>query len=480
MKKPGGSGILWILLVLGLAGCGGSGLGLLLSEGGISGTGATAGPITGFGSILVNGIEFNTADAEVTINGRAATEDDLRLGMIVRVEGEIDGNTGRAETIRYDSDLAGPIESINFATGELTILKQQVLVDNLTAINDPDRLTGLVAGEVVIVSGLLNADGVLYATRLVRNISPSSFRVIGTISNLNMSERLFSIGELRVDYGTAGVLDMIGSLSNNLNVVVEGQLNEGQLEASSIRSISSEITARANERLEIAGFVTRFISSQDFEVSGIQATTLTTTEFVYGSGTDLANNIRLEAEGTVNSAGVLELSRVWFRDISAARTRAGQVIVNGNVDSVDSNSNMLIALGVEFETTQTTVFEDRLTGLTRFSLDNVSVGDTATFWGFRLLGENRLIIERLERVQPLGAEPTRLQGPIDDANEDARTLNILGLTVMANDTTIYRRVNGNTLTVSEFFSMLQVGESLVEAQGQFAGGVLTAEELLLR
>ena len=38
------------------------------------GTGITSGPVTGFGSIFVNGIEFGTDDADIYVNGDPADE----------------------------------------------------------------------------------------------------------------------------------------------------------------------------------------------------------------------------------------------------------------------------------------------------------------------------------------------------------------------------------------------------------------------
>ena len=56
-----------------------------LAEGGIGGTGITSGPINGFGSIIVNGVRFDVAQAEILFNGVAAVEQRLRPGMVVQV-----------------------------------------------------------------------------------------------------------------------------------------------------------------------------------------------------------------------------------------------------------------------------------------------------------------------------------------------------------------------------------------------------------
>ena len=68
-----------------------------VAGGGIGGTGISSGPIDGFGSIFVNGIEFEIGSALIVVDGVDSAEADLRLGMVVRVCGswEADG-TGTA------------------------------------------------------------------------------------------------------------------------------------------------------------------------------------------------------------------------------------------------------------------------------------------------------------------------------------------------------------------------------------------------
>ena len=66
------------------AGCGGGGGGGGgLAGGGIGGTGVTSGAISGFGSVFVNGIEFETAGTSFDVDDDpAAVEGDLGIGMV--------------------------------------------------------------------------------------------------------------------------------------------------------------------------------------------------------------------------------------------------------------------------------------------------------------------------------------------------------------------------------------------------------------
>ena len=68
--------------------------------------------ITGFGSVFVNGVEFDTSGAGFDVDDNpAAMESDLGIGMVVAVTGTVnnDGITGSASLIEYDEAIEGPI-----------------------------------------------------------------------------------------------------------------------------------------------------------------------------------------------------------------------------------------------------------------------------------------------------------------------------------------------------------------------------------
>src|SRR5262250_2620470 len=68
----------------------------------------STGPITGFGSVILNGIEFETTQAEIRVEDQAVREDDLRLGMRVTVEGVRDNNgVARATRVVFRKNVEG-------------------------------------------------------------------------------------------------------------------------------------------------------------------------------------------------------------------------------------------------------------------------------------------------------------------------------------------------------------------------------------
>ena len=73
------------------------------------------GTITGFGSVIVNGVRYDTSNATFTIDGSPGTESDLAVGQVVVVSGTINqaGTEGTAASVDFDDAVEGPIESID-------------------------------------------------------------------------------------------------------------------------------------------------------------------------------------------------------------------------------------------------------------------------------------------------------------------------------------------------------------------------------
>ena len=146
-----------VLAVLG--GCGGGV--------GTEGTGSFAsGPITGYGSIIVNGIHFDESAASVQDDdAQALDRSALALGMVVQVTGSTlatDGSgrsTATASQIRAVRALLGQVSARDLAAGTLTVLDQTVMIQADTVIDTAlgGSLAGTVPGSVVEVYGSFDA-----------------------------------------------------------------------------------------------------------------------------------------------------------------------------------------------------------------------------------------------------------------------------------------------------------------------------------
>jgi hypothetical protein len=98
-----------LMLSLSLAACGSSGgSGDTTPVPPPSSTAKSAvGMITGFGSIYVNGVEYDTNGASYDVDDASASDDSaLAVGMVVKVQGSVnaDGRTGSASSVSYDDE----------------------------------------------------------------------------------------------------------------------------------------------------------------------------------------------------------------------------------------------------------------------------------------------------------------------------------------------------------------------------------------
>ena len=116
-------------MALAVISCGGGS-----TAGGIGGTGVGQGPVTGFGSIYVSGIKYETDSAGYTEEDTSANLNNLEVGMFVTVVH--DGN-GNATAVVYDDNAEGPITSgPDLTTNTFEVLGLTVQVDNLTFIEE--------------------------------------------------------------------------------------------------------------------------------------------------------------------------------------------------------------------------------------------------------------------------------------------------------------------------------------------------------
>ena len=209
-------------------------------SGGMSGTGVSQGSINSFGSIFVNGVEWNVSGATIELDGVRADSTDLRVGMVVRVEGSFsdDGLSGEADTVEFDDSIEGPIESdpVETVVGvekTFSVLGTTVIMRvGDTTFDDGATFAGLRADDVVEVSGFLDATGAIHATRIeLGGVFPATddIELRGRVANLVKNpddSGIFDLGTVVVRYtATTQFSDVTrGSLTTGDLVEIDGTL----------------------------------------------------------------------------------------------------------------------------------------------------------------------------------------------------------------------------------------------------------------
>lgn len=445
-------------------------------SGGITRTGSSFGPISTFGSVVVNGVRYDTTTAVITVDDSPGTQDDLRVGQVVLVRGTFNANltTGTATAISFDDNVEGPVQSIDLAAGQLVVLGQTVTTGPATSFDDniqPASLAGLVVGDIVEVSGLTRADGSIDATRIEKKPAGSEFEVHGIVSSLDPVNFRFSLNALVVDYSGAALDDFPGGqIANGQFVEAKGTtLNgAGQLVATRVEFEGPTIAGDADDRLEIEGFITRFSGPQDFDVAGVPVTTNGSTTFEGGTAADLGLGVKVEVEGSLNASGVLVASKVDIRRTTAVRATA-------LVDSVNGPNNRLVMLGITVTIDSLTRLEDKSDADVRpLTINNLNAGDYVEVRGDELpAGSGQIRAAILER-DDVDTE-TELQGFVTSVTQPSFT--ILGVTITTNGATEFRDVDDSPISAAEFYSRVAAG-TLVKAQGiETSATAITADEV---
>ncbi|MCH9692947.1 MAG: hypothetical protein K0U72_00390 [Gammaproteobacteria bacterium] len=431
--------------------------------GGISGNGIAIGPISNFGSIIVNGVRYETNAATFMVNDVAANQADLSVGQVVTVVGTIDSNgtTGNANTVTFDDVVKGPVDSIDTVASQLIVLGQTVRVSPDTSFDDsfsPASLDGVSVAQIVEVSGQFDANGDIVATRIEPKPAGTQFEVHGTVSALNVGSMTFGLSNLVVDYSAATLDDFpSGQISDGDFVEAKGTTlgTSGELIATQVELESALPNTNDGDRLEIEGFITRFASAQDFDVAGVPVTSGSNTVFEGGTSADLGLNIKVEAEGNLDAAGTLVATRIEIR-------RAKVVRATANVDSVDAANNSLVVLGVTVSVDALTRLEDKSSAdVDPMVISDINAGDYVEVRGDEFpAGSGNVQATILERED--SDTEAILQGFVETISDPSYT--VLGVDIQTNGATVFRDENDSVISATDFFNALTVN-ALVKAKG---------------
>jgi len=317
-----------IMIVSALSACSSGGSG----DSGITGsaTGVTSsGTITGFGSVFVNGVHFETESARIisadddSVIIENPTDDQLKeilgLGQVVTVRGtRTDDSNGVAETIRFDDELVGEITSVSAGDGSFVVLGQTVSVTPDTIIDD--SIVEAARGTEI----------------------PNDLR----------------FGDL------PETLDQL--LSANMIVEVNGFPSQNGLEATRIEDVSNQTAADGGPlEAEVKGFVSNHVSGQ-FEINGLTVmyddSDLDSEDF---SSLSLDNGQFVEVHGTALSATMIDASRIELEDdLFDDDFDSGEIEIEGLIQQVrpdgEGAGGVIVINGLEIRVNDVSQFSEGL------------------------------------------------------------------------------------------------------------------------
>jgi hypothetical protein len=330
----------WLLSALGLlAGCGG------VDSGG-TGTGdaptLAVGPISGFGSIIVNGLRFDDSVAAISDDGgRALTRADLRLGMRAEVVGSaVAAGTASAASIRVRSELLGPIDAIDLAAGSLTVLGQAVQIVGTTVL-DLGGTSPLAVGDAVEVHATVDVAQARYvASRIERKAALQRYKLRGVVGELDLAGHTLRIGALSIDWSAVAPADPATALAPGRFLRIELATTPAAGTRSALAIAADTIPLDDRERVEFEGRITAFTSLTEFALDGVPVDARGAS-FEDGA-VGIVLGAKVEVEGSLRG-GVLRATQVELEDDEGT---GESFELHGSIESADAAAMRFVVRGV--------------------------------------------------------------------------------------------------------------------------------------
>lgn len=323
-----------------LAACS-SGGGPTSSTGGVGSTaptGVTRGVVTGFGSVYIDGVKYETSSSTVRKNLDAGTSQTsvqdsevFKKGMVVTVRYGLSDYI--VTEVSYRDLLKGPVQNINFSDNTFEVFGVKIYTDNTTQYYDKNNpafdFSVLANGDIVELSGLIDGDGAIHATYVERKKAGSTeFEVKGYVTNLNNVDNTFVLALSSTASGGISVWfdvntefdDMpLSSLDNGVFVEVKTNSTAAPIYAQEIESEEDEASdvSEADE-MDVEGYPTDINPTLlTFTLSGVPVAASSSTVYEDEKGlgrtgfADITTSTKLEAEGPI-SGGVMQAVKIEF------------------------------------------------------------------------------------------------------------------------------------------------------------------------
>ena len=476
------------LISLSLIACGGGGGSS--QQAGIGGTGVTSsGSVSGFGSIFVNGVEYDT-DGNTNVSGSISTVPEIKLGMTVTVRGTLnsDGITGTADTIAVQSEIEGPVaaapvENTSAGTKTFSILGLTVIISNSGTVYDGGiNYSNLKQNDVVEVSGYLDSNGALIATRIEGKgtlvLGSTQVEVKGNVASISTSSFQLTIGgsNFTINHNTG--TDFSGVPGNTVtigqNIEVEGILNTTTEIGATKVSLQSTLLNNQDTEVELEGIITNYISDADFMINGQRINASGATKDP--STLVLANDVEVEVEGTFNN-NILVADEVESEK-SEAKIEATVSATNpgNNTVTLTFASGQDVTVAIDNGST----LEDEtgvITDPTPFTVSDIASGDYLEVQAFTNNSSVLTVLDLHRKSFDLNGE-AELKGTvtaIDTSTAGAESVTILGVVYPTDSNTVFmEEINdvSTPITRTQFLNRISIN-SVVKVKENYIAGSLS-------
>jgi len=357
---------------------------------GVGSGGTGIGSVGGLGSIILNGVRYDTDAATVSLEDAP----ELQIGMSVRIAGKIDSEftTATAQQVESAAELRGPVSAVDLPGGSFVVMGSIVTTDSATVWSSGNGLPQVVTGSIVQVWGLPSGPGSLRATRVELKPTLTEPLVTGVVQNLDRVGLRFTLGQLTVQYGGAtfaGGIDQ-ATLSEGAIVRVRGTAAPfiGLFNATKVQGWYA-VPRQDATPVQLAGVITNYTGLNAFRVLGtlVDASNALVTG---GPSSAVGNGVKVELDGFMSN-GVLVVKKLRIRSIPGVGGPVAFTLI-GAVGNYQSPSSFVVKGQRVNASDPATIFE------------NGSVADLANGRRVTVVGDTVvdgvLIAKRVSFAQP--------------------------------------------------------------------------------
>lgn len=361
-----------------------------------------SGEIDGFGSVIVNGKHYETDNAKFFINGEEGAEEQLEVGQVVQVIGQIEADgQAYASKVFMRSRLGGKVDVVDADARTLDMLGYQVHITDDTQLDEQISEVSLAElnGANIRVSGHSRAEGSVVATHIdlvEGGLDGSS--MFGEIESVDTANGLLVLDGRVIDFSSAVTHGDAEDIAVGNRLIAHGALQDDVFSAEKVYAISSEktednevlVSASAKVKVEIGGMLE--LDGTDLTLNGMKITDIDSADILQGHKGDLVADVKIMVEGT--QVG----DTVTADKITIAK--ASQVSVVGSVESIDVEASTISIGNTTFSVAADTDFTDDSDNDVRmFSLADIAQGDMLKVKGY-LNEDGVAVASQVNRLNP--------------------------------------------------------------------------------
>ena len=407
----------------------------------------TIGTVSGFGSLYVNGVRYNTDNADFTINGQPGSEDAIRLGDRVVLSG-LTNNQGRfiANSVNYEATATGHIQHIDYANETITVHGQTFV---LTGESNLEEVTfdALKQGDFVEISAVYSEQSGFLISKLERKDDEDTLSLTAKVTALDSAINTLTINDTTFDTS---------------NVTVPQELTVGdivEIEFNQLNDVNV-ITDIEIEHYDEQDGVSVILDGPIVNVTD-SSITIANTQVLINDDTDFEN---ISLAQLVNGTRVV-VEAIIIDNQHIAEEIALYVSADSDIEGVITDINLALnTITVnerEYTITPFTLFDDESNADDKqLTLSSLAMGDFVEI-DFYSDDNGNAFVTKLEREeQSENDDDISISGKVSNINLDTNTFNVSGITVFVNASSELENRFGNDVPVQDFMASLSDNDKL--------------------